>query len=58
MRPAVKSREPITLLARAMLFNVCFVVIFCSARLLRARATGVMKQLDLDLSNLIPMLAK
>lgn len=58
MRPAAKSRELITLLAGAMLFHVHFVVIFCSARLLWARATGVMEERDLDLGNLSPALAK
>lgn len=58
MRLAAKSHELITLLARAMLFHVHFVVIFCNARLLWARATGVMEELDLDLGNLSPALAK
>lgn len=58
MRLAAKSHELITLLTGAMLFHVCFVVIFCSARLLWARATGVMEEHDLDLGNLSPALAK
>lgn len=58
MRPAVKSRELITLLTRAMLFHVGFVVTFCGTRLLWARATGVMEEHDLHLGNLSQALAK
>lgn len=35
-----------------MLFHIRFVVISCSARLLRAGATGVMEEHRLDLGNL------